>query len=137
MKYTVNTDGGSRGNPGPAAIGVVLKDQNQNITELSKFLGNTTNNVAEYTAVLYALEYLQNLEKNGTCETEVAFILDSELVVKQLTGLYKIKEPSLLIIANQIKKTSLAFKHVSYQHVKREFNKHADKLVNRELDQSV
>lgn len=136
-EITINTDGGSRGNPGPSAIGVVIKSENQTIGEISEYLGVTTNNVAEYSAVLKALEYL---DQNKIKAEKIIFILDSELVVKQINGLYKVKLPhlqelnqkvksqiSMLITQNQIQK-------FAFVNVLREKNKEADALVNSCLD---
>lgn len=136
-KIQINTDGGSRGNPGPSAIGVYITHNNQEVFSFSKYLGLTTNNVAEYTAVIEALKYLvENEIKTG----EINFVLDSELVVKQINGLYKIKQNHLAELFNQIKKLVSQLikdnkvKLVSFNHVLREKNKEADGLVNLCLD---
>lgn len=134
----INTDGGSRGNPGPAAIGVIAKANDQTVFTLSEKIGLTTNNVAEYTAVLKAVEKIISAEI--TVE-KIRFVLDSELIVKQITGQYKIKQPHLLALKTQIsdlvaQARSMNLIHqVTFTHVLRVLNKEADKLVNEALDQ--
>ena len=129
-KITVHTDGGSRGNPGPAAIGVVIGSK-----EYGEYLGTKTNNQAEYLAVIFALKKLkQMLGKKKTRETEVEFKIDSELVVKQLNGKYKILEPELQPHFLEIWNSRLDFKKVTFAHVRREENRTADAVVNKILD---
>jgi len=137
MQYTVNTDGGSRGNPGPAAVGIVIQKEDTTDKEIARYIGVATNNVAEYTALLIAIEELQNEQQDNSQNTNIHFILDSELVVKQLQGKYKINDPTLKNLAEQIKKIQKSFNQVVYKHVKREFNKKADKLVNIALDEQL
>lgn len=129
---TIHTDGGSRGNPGPAACAFVSERDGKIIEERSRFLGTATNNVAEYKGVILALEWLM---ENKPVYDEVLFLLDSELVVKQLTGLYKIKNPDLLTLSKIINKhiISTGIK-IYFKNVPREQNKKADFLVNKELD---
>lgn len=133
----IHTDGGSRGNPGQAAIGVVAKDNDKEVFTLSEKIGITTNNVAEYTAVIRALETIEMMELYSE---KIRFVLDSELIVKQITGLYKVKQPHLQELRNkiisQIKKLREAnqIKLLSFVNVLREKNKEADKLVNKALD---
>jgi len=133
----INTDGGSRGNPGQAAIGVIAKEGTHKVFSLSEKIGETTNNVAEYTAVLRALE---KIEEDMVFTEKIRFVLDSELIVKQITGLYKVKQPHLQVlrkkIIDQTKKLrdSGQIKLLSFVNVLREKNKEADKLVNDALD---
>lgn len=133
----INTDGGSRGNPGPAAIGVVASSGGKKVFTLSERIGETTNNVAEYTAVLRALEHLESAE---IFADNTRFILDSELIVKQIVGIYKVKQPHLQLLRQQtidlIKKLRAngQIKHLSFVNVLRDQNKAADKLVNLALD---
>jgi len=130
-KILVHTDGGSRGNPGPSAIGVVIGGK-----EYGEYLGVKTNNQAEYQAVVFAFKKMkQILGKKKTKETEVLFRLDSELVVKQINGQYKILEPDLQPLFLEIWNARLDFKKVEFAHVPREENKIADKIVNHILDQ--
>lgn len=136
-KLIINTDGGSRGNPGPAGIGVVIKDGEKSLLlELGEAIGNTTNNVAEYTAVLTALRLVK--EHNAWNASTISFLLDSLLVVSQLTGVYKIKDVRLQGLCREIKtfERELGIP-ISYSHVRREFNKEADLLVNRALDNTL
>lgn len=133
-KLIISTDGGSRGNPGPAGIGVVIKNEKGEVLrDLGKAIGITTNNVAEYTAVLTALRLVKDNPQWGVAS--ISFLLDSLLVVSQLTGVYKIKDQRLQGLCVEIKKEerSLAVP-ISYAHIRREFNKEADLLVNQALD---
>lgn len=135
-ELTINTDGGSRGNPGPAAIGIVIQTKDKEIIEtISKTIGTATNNYAEYTAVKEALSFLDKKLESKTCEVKIEFVLDSELVVRQLTGIYKIKDQTLLKLSQEIKQLATNFANISYTHVRREFNKEADALVNKALDE--
>lgn len=133
----INTDGGSRGNPGPAAIGVFASSGGKKVFTLSERIGETTNNVAEYTAVLRSLEYLESAE---VFADKIRFILDSELIVKQITGLYKVKQPHLQLLRQQIVelikklRANGQIKLLSFVNVLRDQNKVADKLVNAALD---
>ena len=132
----INCDGGSRGNPGPAASAFVVSKDGVEIFSEGKFLGQTTNNVAEYTAVLMALEWInQNKEKVG--ETAIEFVLDSELVVRQLTGIYKIKNENLKELAGKIMAIRKTISSpISFRNVLRDKNKTADELVNKTLDEN-
>lgn len=130
MKYTLNTDGGARGNPGPAGIGIVIKNsQAETIYEMGAYIGHTTNNEAEYTALLKGLEVA--LEKNIK---ELDCFLDSELVVKQLNGQYKVKNANLKTFWTKIKGQALKFEKITFNHTLRNGNKEADQLVNDALD---
>jgi ribonuclease HI len=131
-KYTIHTDGGSRGNPGEAAIGVLITDAAQNEFQISEKIGITTNNIAEYTALVKALLWLN--EKTGTCEVDAEFFLDSELVVKQINGQYKVKDEKIKILFEQVKKLIIPLSSAKFTHVPRAENKIADKLVNQALD---
>lgn len=133
----INTDGGARGNPGPAAVGVYAQADGQVLFQLSEYIGNTTNNVAEYTAVVKAIEYiLANQIHSGS----IKFVLDSELIVRQMLGQYKVKQPHLIKLQRQLhqlidelKKQDLAA-NVLFTNVPRAENKDADRLVNQALD---
>lgn len=130
---TLNTDGGARGNPGPSGIGIVLRnDSKEIIFELGKCIGIGTNNVAEYTALVTGIE--KALEKGAT---SLSCFLDSELIVKQLNGLYKVKNKDLKVYWDKIKNLEKKFKEISYKHVYREDNKEADLLVNKALDGEI
>lgn len=126
MKLTIYTDGGARGNPGPAGIGAVIKNESgETIAEISQYLGETTNNQAEYRAVVAAIEKARELGAE-----EIDFYLDSELVVRQLRGEYKVKNKDLAPLFVKIYNISLEFKRVTYKHIGRELNKEADRLAN-------
>lgn len=129
-EYSVYTDGGSRGNPGNAAIGFVVYKGTEEVFKYKKFLGVCTNNIAEYSALIYALTYL-----NKTGIKEVACFLDSELVVKQLNGIYKVKDEKMKMYNDKIQVLKKEFKSITFNNVPREKNKVADKLVNEALDE--
>lgn len=130
MKGILHTDGGARGNPGPGAAGIVLSSNNgELIKEKGEFLGICTNNEAEYKALSLGLSFALESEVD-----ELDCYLDSELVVKQLKGLYKVKNSSLSLLFVKVKQLEIKFKKVTYTHVKRELNKQADKIVNETLD---
>lgn len=132
--FNIFTDGGARGNPGPAAVGVVIKnDQNEIVHRFGKYIGKTTNNVAEYTGVIAALEWLISTKPSAL--SSMHFYLDSLLVVNQLNGLYKVKDAKLrelLLIIRRLENEIGA--RVSYRHIPRERNREADALVNQALD---
>lgn len=133
---TIYTDGGARGNPGPAAIGAQIIDANGKVVrEVSKAIGNATNNFAEYLAVAEALEAAKQVFGKKTKELQFELKLDSELVQKQLSGIYQIKEPGLVPLFIQIHNLRVsAFPNLTFTHVRRELNKEADRLVNEALD---
>jgi pterin-4a-carbinolamine dehydratase len=126
-------DGGSRGNPGPSASGYVLLDMSDNIIlEGGVYLGVTTNNQAEYKALKFALQDAQKLQART-----VHVFMDSLLVVNQLTGKFKIRNRDLWPIHDDIKQLAKTFKQVNYTHVPREYNKLADGMVNKTLDEQT
>lgn len=128
-------DGGARGNPGPAASAFVVYKDGKQFHKASKFIGKTTNNVAEYSAVIMALEWLTEEDTKEIDTT--SFVLDSELVTKQLNGLYKIKNEKLrqlVIMAKDLEKKING--RVTYTWSPRSKNKVADSLVNKELDEN-
>ena len=131
MIYT-NSDGGARGNPGPGAIGIIIRKEGDVIAKHREFIGKqTTNNVAEYEALIKALELAHKYTKD-----EVTCIVDSELVYKQLMGKYKVKHPKMMELFLVVQRMQDKFKKVKYQHVSREdkFQVIADELLNQELD---
>lgn len=135
MHFVLYADGGSRGNPGPAGAGALVHDEEGvQVVTVSEFLGNTTNNIAEYTAVLRALEGLRELLKDAVSGSTVEARLDSQLVVRQMNGEYKIKHPNIIPLATKVKEVMRAFKSVSFTHVYREDNKEADALANEAMD---
>ena len=154
MKYIIHTDGGARGNPGPAAVGVVIEQSEpsvvshqssdkkslkaedrrlKTIAEFGKRIGETTNNVAEYTAVIEALKKVKS--QKSKVESEICFFLDSNLVVQQLNGIFKVKDANLrkLFFDVRILEQEVGGE-VTYDYVPREQNKRADFLVNKALD---
>lgn len=131
-KYIIYTDGGARGNPGPAGIGVVIYDAENNIVKkIGEHIGSTTNNQAEYKALLRGLDEVLALGGDS-----VVCYLDSELVQRQLIGKYKIREEGLKLLAAEVFKSTGKFKQVEFSHVLREKNKLADELVNISLDEA-
>lgn len=128
-RLVVYTDGASRGNPGPAAIGIVLMEQGAVLAELGQAIGQTTNNVAEYKALITALELARNA---GAREVEVR--MDSELVVRQMTGQYRVKDERLAVLAREVRQLARAFERVDWVHVRRGENSRADTLANEALD---
>lgn len=137
LTITIHTDGGSRGNPGPAGIGAIAQSQGEIIFEISEKIGETTNNVAEYTAVIRAMEEI--LTQDISSE-KLNFILDSELIVRQIVGKYKVKLPHLQQLREKIislireAKEKGKLDQITFSEVRREFNKEADMLVNKALD---
>lgn len=132
-KIVMFTDGGSRGNPGPAGIGVYVETLNKKYGE---YIGETTNNVAEYSALIFGLKKLkQLLGKDKTKQYEIECNLDSELIVKQMNHEYKIKDENVQKNFIEIWNLMLDFKNVIFIHIPRERNSVADVLVNEALDQ--
>jgi len=126
-----NSDGGARGNPGPAAIGIIVRNDEKIIEKYSAKIGRATNNIAEYKALIKAIELAsKHTNKELTC------YLDSELIVKQLLGEYKVRDEKLLELFLIVQKLQENFSKIKYIHVSRwnEFQKIADKLLNKELD---
>ncbi|MDE2078905.1 MAG: ribonuclease HI family protein [Patescibacteria group bacterium] len=134
QSITIYTDGGARGNPGPAGSGAVVYDGDTKVAEISEYLGIRTNNFAEYTALVLALERCVALF-GARIERPVEVRMDSELIVKQMKGEYKVKHPVLrdrhLAVRRLIEES---FPHISFTHVRREQNKEADKLANDAMD---
>ncbi len=133
MRLIVNVDGGARGNPGPAAIGVVVSDAEGNVLdELAEPIGVATNNVAEYRALLRGIEWALGL---GADELEI--VNDSELVARQLTGAYKVKHPSMKPLYQEAVAALRPLKSWRIRSVPRAQNARADELVNRALDGDI
>jgi ribonuclease HI len=129
-KLTVNVDGGARGNPGPAAIGVVVRDADGAVVDsVGETIGAATNNVAEYRALLRGVELAA---AHGA--TELELIGDSELVVRQIEGRYKVKNAAMKELCAQARKALADFDNWEIRHVKRGQNADADRLVNEALD---
>jgi ribonuclease HI len=130
VKLTVHVDGGARGNPGPAAIAAVVSDENGEIvTDASQVIGRATNNVAEYRALLLGIATALELGA-----TELDLVGDSELVVKQVRGEYKVKNADLKPLHAEVGAALAGVPNWSIRHVRREHNAEADRLVNEALD---
>lgn len=130
MKLVVNVDGGARGNPGPAAIGVVVQDAGGAVLEeRGELIGVATNNVAEYRALLLGIERASEL---GASELEL--VGDSELIVRQVKGEYKVKDATMRELHAEVSRALRPFASWSIRHVRREQNAEADRLVNTALD---
>ncbi len=132
MIYT-NSDGGARGNPGPAAVGLIVRDEDKILEEYSEILKKpSTNNVVEYIALIRALE-IASKHTTG----EITCVLDSELVVRQLLGEYRVKNPYLMKLFLEVQKAQEKFEKITYKHVKRtdKNQKYVDYLLNKKLDE--
>ncbi|MFH1542742.1 MAG: ribonuclease HI family protein [bacterium] len=132
MKATIFIDGAARGNPGPAGIGVLIRNENDILLEVADYIGNTTNNQAEYMALIRGLEEAIDLE-----EDEVEVFSDSELLVKQIQGEYRVKNEGLIPLHHHATTLIKEFKLFSISHIRREKNKQADKLANIGIDARI
>lgn len=132
-KIKLFTDGGARGNPGPAGIGAVLKNEDKEIVaRVSEYIGAATNNQAEYSALIRGLEKAKEIGAK-----EVECFLDSELVVKQMNREYRVKDKNLALLFTKVWNLSLGFKKVTFSHIMREYNQEADRLVNEAIDLEI
>jgi ribonuclease HI len=127
-----NVDGGSRGNPGPAGYGVRIEQADGTIVELKEFLGAATNNVAEYNGLLAALRWAS---EHGISSLRIRS--DSELLVKQMRGEYRVKNPGLQPLYEDARALVRRIGRVTFEHVRREFNKEADRLANEAMDEGA
>ncbi len=139
MNIVVHTDGGARGNPGPAAIGIVIEQGNSKTIQFGKKIGKTTNNVAEYSAVIEALMYIKlHLDTPALGSSQInliLFYLDSTLVVNQLNGIFKVKDARLREFLSRIRILEQEISvSIQYHVIPREQNRRADRLVNQALD---
>jgi ribonuclease HI len=139
MHFTIHGDGGSRGNPGPSGAGAIIRDEHGSaVASVSQFLGIRTNNYAEYEAVILALGTLQTLiPENKLSSTTVEVKMDSELVVKQMKKLYKVKHPVLKEQNARLARAAAAFGTVTFTHVPRAQNSDADALANEAMDRGL
>lgn len=134
----VHTDGGSRGNPGPGACGYVVEKSGEILLKGAKYLGKVTNNFAEYSGVITVLELLTKNEELIKDVEKITFVLDSELVVRQLNGVYKVKDLTLQKLYTDVKNFLLKISaKVVFTNVLRSENKLADQLLNEELDKKA
>lgn len=137
-KIDIFTDGGARGNPGPAATGVVMYRNNQKIKEVGTYIGQTTNNVAEYRAIIQALQMLVAIIKEEGSEVDINCFLDSNLVVSQINGVFKIKDANLRMLYMEVMaELSQIHLPVNFFHIPREKNSAADAMVNKALDEKL
>jgi len=135
--FKIYTDGGARGNPGPAAVGIVIKGPGLD-KKFGEYIGETTNNEAEYRAVIIALKKLKQIIGNETAgQAKIEFYIDSELLARQINGEYKIKEENLQKLFIELWNAKSDFKEVTFTHVLRGKNKEADKMVNEVLDREA
>jgi ribonuclease HI len=136
MQFTIHADGGARGNPGPAGSGAMIRDESgKPVASVSKFLGHQTNNFAEYEAVILAFGELAKLvPEKERASTTVTIKLDSELIVKQMNGMYKVKHPVLKQQYARLREAKDLFGAVAFTHIPREQNKDADALANEAMD---
>ena len=125
-ELVIHTDGACRGNPGPAAVGVTIDRQGKRIKEISKAIGQATNNIAEYTALIYALQ-----EALISKADKIRVFTDSELMFKQVTGQYKVKDVKIKALFEQIQHLKQGFQDFEIQHVPREQNQDADRLATQ------
>lgn len=134
-KISIFTDGGARGNPGPAALGVFIEDENkQELARIGKTLGDTTNNVAEYAAIVEGINWALENKTKLSIET-INFYMDSQLAYSQLNGLYKVKNPRIREFVFEIRKKEAELNiPIFYTHIPREKNTRADFMVNQALD---
>lgn len=136
--YTIHTDGGSRGNPGPAALGVVLEGPDVGKKSYAEYIGERTNNEAEYEAVIFALQKLKSaIGASRAAESTLEVYIDSELVVRQLNGAYKLKDEKIKEFFVTLWNLRLDYGKVIFIHVPREKNTEADSLVNQALDREA
>ena len=131
----IHTDGGARGNPGPAGIGAVVTGgaKGAELGTLSEYIGEATNNVAEYTAIVRALEYLATLVPD-TKGVQLSIKLDSQLVERQMNGVYKVKDAGLKPLYEKAKELVNEYASVTFTHIPRSENKAADALANQAMD---
>ena len=137
-KISIFTDGGARGNPGPAALGVFIEDENnKELARIGKTLGETTNNVAEYSAIVEGFKWALANKKKLSIE-KINFYMDSQLACSQLTGLFKVKNPRIREFVFEIRKIEAELRiPIFYTHIPREENAKADFMVNQALDNGL
>ena len=133
--YQLYTDGGARGNPGPAGVGFVLKKNGKKVKEFGQYIGVATNNQAEYQALIMGLAYW--LEAEDTESSTIDLMLDSELIVKQIEGSYKVRDDKLKPLYAKAKSMLHGCQKFTIQHIPRSLNAEADKLVNMAIDEAT
>lgn len=134
QSIVIHTDGGARGNPGPAGIGVEIKDIDGSLLgTVSEYIGEATNNIAEYTAIVRALEHTATLVPD-TKGVQLSIKLDSQLVERQMNGVYKVKDAGLKPLYERVKELVMEYASVTFTHIPRSENKAADALANEAMD---
>ncbi len=123
-------DGAARGNPGNSGIGVLIRETKDKNREVKKYLGTKTNNQAEYTALITALESANNLK-----ERQIKIFTDSLLVANQINGIWKVRHPEIITLNKKAKQLLQNFKNITIQHIPRELNSEADRLANLAIDE--
>jgi len=138
-KFIIHTDGGSRGNPGDAAIGIVIEEENGSLKkEYGEYIGRATNNEAEYKAVIFALKKLKQLVgKDAIQEAKIEILVDSELLERQVNGHYKVMEPNIQPLFLEVWNLKVDFNNIKFKHIPREKNREADRMVNAALDKEL
>ena len=131
MTVIIHTDGGSRNNPGDAGLGVHIARSGTVLAEISEYLGKQTNNYAEYMAVIRALEWCLD---HRLTDRPISLYMDSKLVVEQVSGRWKVKEPTLRPLVARVRELAAAFPEIMFAHVPRAHNKDADRLANEAMD---
>lgn len=131
LAFTIEIDGASRGNPGPAAFGYVIRHQGETVLEESGYLGRATNNAAEYLALIHALKKAEELRGR-----DLTIRSDSELLVRQMSGEYRVRNPQLAILHQQVSQLLPRFRRVRFTYVPREQNRDADRLCNEALNEA-
>jgi ribonuclease HI len=131
-EFEIYIDGASKGNPGPSGIGVVICQDGRTIKNIASYIGNTTNNIAEYTALIYALQEGLILKTES-----IKINTDSQLLYRQINKVYKIKSPNILGLYNQALHLMAAFKQVSINHISRNENRGADKLASKAIKEAL
>ena len=139
-RFVIRTDGGARGNPGPAGSGAAVERETDHglelVAEVSEYVGETTNNIAEYKAVIFALEAVKR--RAQSLPVEVDAVLDSQLIVEQMNGSYKVKNAGLKPLYDRVRQLVVELGGaVTFRHVFRAENKHADRLVNEAIDRAL
>jgi ribonuclease HI len=133
--YTIYTDGGSRGNPGPAgAGGVIYNSENKIVHELSEYLGINTNNYAEYKGIILTLKKAIELNINTS---EINVFMDSKLVVNQINGQWKVKHPNIIPLHKELSELLKSFEKITFKHIYRNLNTKADSLANMAMDSVI
>jgi ribonuclease HI len=135
----MHADGGARGNPGPAGVGIVITDENGKVLkEIARYIGEQTNNFAEYEALIQGLEELKRIFGEKVRNLQVEVMMDSELVVRQCEGKYKVKDAGLKEQFARVARIKLeSMPNMAFTHVPREKNAHADELVNKAIDERL